>query len=113
MKRFVEGEDRKQVTLLPEGLDDFVAEDNPVRIIDAFVEELELESMGFDGITPSTTGRPSYHPAVQLKIYIYGGFVALRRWVRICTRSPVTNKMPKTKDPPRKTLPAGIGKVLK
>ena len=73
MKRFVEGEDRKQVTLLPECLDDFVAEDNPVRIIDAFVEELELESMGFDGVTPSTTGRPSYHPAVLLKIY-YKGF---------------------------------------
>jgi transposase len=59
MKRFVEGEDRKQVTLLPECLDDFVAEDNPVRIIEAFVEELELESMGFEGVTPSTTGRPS------------------------------------------------------
>lgn len=64
MKRFVEGEDRKQVTLLPECLDDFVAEDNPVRIIEAFVEELELESMGFEGVTPSTTGRPSDRKSV-------------------------------------------------
>lgn len=72
MKRFIEGEDRKQVTLLPECLDDFVAEDNPVRIIDAFVEELDLGSLGFEGSTPSATGRPSYHPAVLLKIYIYG-----------------------------------------
>ena len=68
MKRFIEGEDRKQVTLLPECLDDFVAEDNPVRIIEAFVEELDLGSLGFDGAKPSTTGRPSYHPGVLLKI---------------------------------------------
>ena len=54
MKRFIEGEDRKQVTLLPECLDDFVAEDNPVRIIEAFVEELDLASLGFDGAMPST-----------------------------------------------------------
>ena len=72
MKRFIEGEDRKQVTLLPECLDDFVAEDNPVRIIEAFVEELDLASLGFDGAMPSTTGRPSYHPGVLLKIYVYG-----------------------------------------
>jgi transposase len=72
MMRFIEGEDRKQVTLLPECLDDFVAEDNPVRIIVVFVEELELKSIDFDGVTPSMTGRPSYHPAVLLRIYIYG-----------------------------------------
>lgn len=90
MKRFVEGEDRKQVTLLPECLDDFVVEDNPVRIIEAFVEELELESMGFDGLTPSTTGRPSYHPAVLLKIYIYGYLNRIqssRRLERECQRN--------------------------
>ena len=90
MKRFIEGEDRKQVTLVPECLDDFVAEDNPVRIIEAFVEELELESMGFDGITPSTTGRPSYHPAVLLKIYIYGYLNRIqssRRLERECQRN--------------------------
>jgi hypothetical protein len=53
MKRFIEGEDRKQVTLLPECLDDFVTEDNPVRIVEAFVEELDLASLGFDGAMPS------------------------------------------------------------
>jgi transposase len=90
MKRFIEGEDRKQVTLLPECLDDFVAEDNPVRIIDAFVEELELGSLGFDGALPSTTGRPSYHPAVLLKIYIYGYLNRVqssRRLERKCQRN--------------------------
>ncbi|MGF6472548.1 transposase [Paraburkholderia youngii] len=90
MKRFVEGDDRMQVTLLPECLDDFVAEDNAVRIIDAFVEELELDSMGFDGVRPSTTGRPSYHPAVLLKIYIYGYLNRIqssRRLERECQRN--------------------------
>ncbi|WP_197339594.1 IS1182 family transposase [Ralstonia solanacearum] len=90
MKRFIEGEDRKQVTLLPECLDDFIGEDNPVRIIDAFVEELELVSLGFDGASPSTTGRPSYHPAVLLKIYIYGYLNRVqssRRLERECQRN--------------------------
>jgi Transposase and inactivated derivatives len=90
MKRFIEGEDRKQVTLLPECLDDFVAEDNPVRIIEAFVEELDLASLGFDGAMPSTTGRPSYHPAVLLKIYIYGYLNRVqssRRLERECQRN--------------------------
>jgi len=72
MKRFIEGEDRNQATLLPEYLDDYIAEDNPVRAVDAFVEELELKRLGFDGAAPATTGRPSYHPAGLLKIYIYG-----------------------------------------
>jgi transposase len=72
MKRFVEGEDRSQVTLLPECLDDFIGEDNPVRVIDAFVDELDLQGLGFEGTEPAATGRPSYHPSVLLKIYIYG-----------------------------------------
>ncbi len=72
MKRFIEGEDRSQVTLLPECLDDFIAEDNPVRVVDAFVEELDLQDLGFEGAEPAETGRPSYHPAVLLKIYVYG-----------------------------------------
>jgi transposase len=59
IKRFIESKDRKQVTLLPECLDDFIAEENPVRIVDAFVEELGLGSLGFDGAMPSTTWRPS------------------------------------------------------
>src|SRR6266576_2538953 len=72
MKRFIEGEDRQQVTLLPECLDDYIGEDNPVRVVDAFVEELVLYALGFEGVEPAATGRPSYHPSVLLKLYIYG-----------------------------------------
>jgi len=72
MKRFIEGADRSQVTLLPECLDDFIADDNPVRVVDAFVDELDLQSLGFDKAEPAATGRPAYHPAVLLKLYIYG-----------------------------------------
>ena len=72
MKRFVEGEDRRQAVFLPEYLDDYVADDNPVRAVDVFVDELDLHDLGFDGTTPAATGRPSYHPSVLLKIYIYG-----------------------------------------
>ena len=72
MKRFIEGEDRSQVTLLAECLDDYIAEDNPVRVVDAYVEELDLQELGFAGAEPALTGRPAYHPAVLLKIYIYG-----------------------------------------
>jgi transposase len=72
MKRFIEGEERSQVTLLPECLDDYIADDNPVRVVDVFVDELNLQEIGFEGVRPAATGRPSYHPAVLLKIYIYG-----------------------------------------
>jgi len=72
MKRFIEGEDRKRAVLLPECLEDYVSEDNPVRVVDVFVEELDLHDLGFDGTAPAATGRPSYHPSVLLKIYIYG-----------------------------------------
>jgi len=72
MKRFVEGTDRGQSTLLPECLDDWISEDNPVRVIDVFVDELNLGGLGFDGVEPQATGRPGYHPAVLLKLYIYG-----------------------------------------
>jgi transposase len=72
MKRFIEGEDRSQVALLPECLDDYIAEDNPVRVVDAFVEELDLHELGFEGAEAAATGRPAYHPSVLLKIYIYG-----------------------------------------
>ena len=72
MKRFIEGESRQQVSLLPECLDDYIGEDNPVRIVDVFVEELDLLSLGFIGADPASTGRPAYHPAVLLKLYIYG-----------------------------------------
>src|SRR5262244_3610844 len=72
MKRFVEGMDRGQSTLFPECLDDWIHEDNPVRVIDVFVNELDLGELGFDGVAPEATGRPSYHPALLLKLYIYG-----------------------------------------
>src|ERR1700747_2934129 len=72
MTRFVQSEDRIQGVLLPEYLDDYVAEDNPVRVIDVFVDELDLGKLGFDGVDPEATGRASYHPAVLLKLYIYG-----------------------------------------
>jgi transposase len=72
MKRFVKGTDRNQSTLFPECLEDWIAEDNPVRAIDLFVEELGLAELGFCGVDPEATGRPSYHPAVLLKLYIYG-----------------------------------------
>lgn len=72
MKRFVQGMDRGQSTLLPECLDDWIGEDNPVRVIDAFVDALDLGEIGFASVEPAATGRPSYHPSVLLKLYIYG-----------------------------------------
>ena len=72
MKRFVEEAARGQSTLLPECLEDFIDESNPVRVIDVFVDALDLAEMGFAGIDPAATGRPAYHPAVLLKLYIYG-----------------------------------------
>src|SRR5712671_3140058 len=72
MRRFVEGSDRGQIALFPECLEDWIGEDNPVRVIDVFVDELDLAELGFDGIDPEVTGRASYHPSVLLKLYIYG-----------------------------------------
>jgi transposase len=72
MKRFIESDDRMQGTLFPEYLEDYVAEDNPVRIVDVFVEHLDLGKLGFNGAEPAITGRPSYHPSALLKLYIYG-----------------------------------------
>ena len=72
MARFVEGADRSQVTFLPECLDDWVGDDNPVHVVDAFVEALDLGGLGFDRIAPKATGRPSYHPSILLRLYIYG-----------------------------------------
>ena len=68
MKRFVEGEPRTQTSLLPECLDDYVTEDNPVRVVEAFIDALDLEKLGFSGAVPHATGRPGYHPSVMLKI---------------------------------------------
>jgi transposase len=72
MRRFIEGADRGQSTLFPECLEDWIGEDNPVRVIDVFVDELDLAELRFSGIDPEATGRPSYHPSVLLKLYIYG-----------------------------------------
>ena len=72
MKRFVEGIDRSQSTLLPECVEDWISEDNPVRVIDLFVDGLDLGEMAFEGIDPAATGRPAYHPSLLLKLYIYG-----------------------------------------
>jgi transposase len=72
MKRFIQGEHRGQSTLLPESLDDYVSDSNPVRVVDVFVDELDLITLGFESAVPAETGRPAYHPAVMLKIYIYG-----------------------------------------
>ena len=83
MKRFIEGPDRSQSTLVPETLEDYIAEDNPVRVVEVFVEGLYLAKQGFDRAQPEVTGRPSYHPAVMLKLYIYGyllGFSPAGAW---------------------------------
>ena len=72
MKRFVDGVDRSQGLLLPDRLEDYVHEDNPVRVVDAFVEALDLGLLGFDAVNREAGGRPAYHPATLLKIYIYG-----------------------------------------
>src|SRR5471030_13932 len=90
MPRFIEGQDRHQVTLLPESLDEFIAEDNAVRVVDAFVNALDLTEMGFEGVQAAETGRPSYHPTVLLKIYVYGYLNRVqssRRLERECQRN--------------------------
>src|SRR6185369_10109134 len=72
MKRFVEGIDRGQATLFPECLEDWIDGDNPVRVIDAFVDKLDIWGLGFEGMAPEATGRPFYHPLVLFKLYISG-----------------------------------------
>ena len=69
---FVEGVDRHQMVMFPEMLDDYVADDNPVRFVDAFVDSLDLRALGFERAVPKETGRPPYNPAILLKLYIYG-----------------------------------------
>src|ERR1700709_1480232 len=72
MHRFIDGEDRMQRALLPHSLEDYVGEENPVRVVEVFIEELDLAALGFSGMTPAATGRPAYHPSTMLKIYLYG-----------------------------------------
>ena len=71
MSGFIEGEDRNQATLFPERLDDYIVEDSAVRVIDVFLDELDLSGLGFK-TEPNDTGRPAYHPSTMLKIYVYG-----------------------------------------
>jgi len=72
MPRFIEGEDRSQSVLFPERLDDWISEENPVRVIDVFVDGLDLGVLGFERSLPAATGRPGYDPGTLLKIYVYG-----------------------------------------
>ena len=90
MSGFVEGIDRSQSTFFPPMLDDYVAEDNPVRAVDAFVEGLDLGKLGFGRVVPLEQGRPGYRPATLLKIYIYGYLNRVpssRRLERECQRN--------------------------
>src|ERR1700745_428721 len=90
MARFVVGDDRSQSTLFPERLDEYLDEDNPVRAIDVFVAELDLAKLGFGGVEPEATGRPAYHPATLVKIYVYGYLNRVessRRLERECQRN--------------------------
>src|SRR5476651_1513347 len=97
MTRFVVGDDRSQSTLFPERLDDYLGEDNPVRAIDIFVDELELANLGFSGVEPEATGRPAYHPATLLKIYVYGylPLATLHRLLRLLARTAVATGSPR------------------
>ena len=72
MSHHIKGQPRHQSTLFPESIDDFVTEDNPVRVIDMFVDHLDLLDLGFETVNPKLTGRPGYHPSTMLKLYIYG-----------------------------------------
>src|SRR5712672_501506 len=72
MHRFIDGEDRLQQTLPPNSLEDYVSEENPVRVVEVFIDELDLAALGFSGMRPAATGRPAYHPSTLLKIYLYG-----------------------------------------
>ena len=90
MAGFVEGVARAQSTLFPAALDDYVAEDNPVRAVDVFVDGLDLDKLGFVGVQPLDTGRPGYHPGTMLKLYIYGYLNRVpssRRLERECQRN--------------------------
>lgn len=90
MPRFIQGEDRSQASLFSERLDDYIGDDNPVRVVEAFVAELDLKSLGFTGVDAHDTGRPAYHPSTLLKIYIYGylnRIASTRRLERECQRN--------------------------
>src|SRR5437879_11076871 len=94
MKRFIEGEDRTQVTLLPACLDDYVEAENSVRVVEVFIDGLDLGALGFVGVDPAATGRPAYHPAVLLYIYGYLNRIQSSRRLeeRECCQKAVTRR---------------------
>ena len=107
MKRFVEGADRDQSTLFPECLEDWIDEDNPARVIDVFVDNLDLSDLGFAGVYPQSTGRPAYHPAVLLKLYVYGYLNAVqssRRLEREANRNVEVMWLTRRLAPDHKTI---------
>src|SRR5258708_8334540 len=117
MTRFVVGDDRSQSTLFPERLEDYLSEDNPVRAIDVFVDELDLAKLGFGGVEPEATGKPAYHPRTLLKIYVYGDLNRLqssRRLQRevhptidlVCLPAPLFPHPHPPAPSPHTTLPA-------
>jgi len=102
MTRYIEGSDRRQAFLLPECLDDYVCEDNPIRVIEAFVDELDLGGLGFERAVPAETGRPGYHPAILLKLYVYGYLNRIpssRRLEREAQRNPNAQKSQNRSEP--------------
>lgn len=107
MKRFVEGADRDQPSLFPQCLDDWVDENNPVRVIDVFVDNLDLADLGFAGVDPQSTGRPSYHPAALLRLYVYGYLNAVqssRRLEREANRNVEVMWLTRRLAPDHKTI---------
>ena len=94
MKRFVEGVDRGQSTFFPDRLEDWIGDDNPVRVIDVFVDRLDLGGLGFDRVAPQATDRPAYHPSVLLKLYIYGLSHPLKRGLQRVGKSVQVSAVP-------------------
>src|SRR5215831_2983662 len=123
MAGFVQGIDREQVTLFPARLDEYVGEDNPVRAVDAFVDGLDLDGLGFSQVQPLDIGRPGYHPRMMLKLYLYGYLNRVpssRRLARECQRNIEVIWRTGQLAPDFKTIPdfhkdngAAIGKVCR
>jgi transposase len=92
MAGFVEGVDRSQRTLFPASLENYITEDNPVRAVDAFVDGLDLRALGFTSVDPLETGRSGYHPAMMLKLYVYGYLNRVPSSRRLETRVPAQSR---------------------
>ena len=115
MKRFVEGADRSQLSFLPECLDDWIGEDNAVHVIETFVEALDLPEMGFAGAIAKVTGRPSYHPSILPKLYIYGYLNRVqssRRLEREASRNVELMWLLRRLVPDHKTMPTSAKRTV-